>query len=66
MNNEMVHVGMDVHQGKLVWCAANTDGEVAVAGFSPRRWRRCGTNRPSTPPAGAGLRKWVNLSTSLH
>ena len=45
MNNEMVHVGMDVHQGKLVWCAVDTDGE--VAGFSPLWWLDCGTNRPS-------------------
>ena len=39
VSSEMVHVGMDVHQGKLVWCAVNTDGEVVGRGAVEMRRR---------------------------
>jgi len=49
MSGQMVHIGIDIHQARLVWCAVDSDGRVLDRGSA---WAR--------PASAAKLaRRWV-------
>ena len=37
MSEQIVHIGIDIHQGRLVWCAVDSRGEVLRRGSA---WAR--------------------------
>ena len=52
MSGQIVHIGIDVHQGRVVWCAVDENGE--VVGESAKAARRGALRKL----ARVWLRKW--------